>query len=52
MVREITNKLIELAEEGVLSWEDLARTALNWLSEDDVAHMARVNEFIPEEADE
>ena len=52
MVREITNQLIELAEEGILSWEDLARTALNWLSEDDVAHMARVNEFIIEEDEE
>jgi hypothetical protein len=48
-VRKTTNRLIELAEDGVISWEDIARTALNWLSEDDVAEMARVNEFIPED---
>lgn len=48
-VRRTTNRLIELAEDGVISWEDLARTALNWLSEDDVTHMARVNEFLPDE---
>ena len=48
-VRKTTNRLIELAEDGVVSWEDIARTALNWLSEDDVDQMARVNEFLPEE---
>ena len=51
-VRRTTNRLIELAEDGVISWEDLARTALNWLSEDDVTHMARVNEFLPDADDE
>lgn len=48
-VRKTTNRLIELAEDGVISWEDIARTALNWLSEDDVHRMAEVNEFLPEE---
>ena len=52
MLRKTTNRLIELAEDGVLSWEDIARTALNWLSEDEVDEMARVNEFIPDEEDE
>lgn len=47
-VRKTTNRLIELAEDGVISWEDIARTALNWLAEDDVTRMAEVNEFIPE----
>lgn len=50
--RKTTNRLIELAEDGVISWEDIARTALSWLSEDDVAHMARVNDFIPEAEEE
>ena len=50
--RKTTNRLIELAEDGVISWEEIARVALNWLSEDDVTHMARVNEFLPEETDE
>ena len=52
MTRKTTNRLIELAEDGVISWEDIARTALNWLSEDEVDEMARVNEFIPDEEDE
>ena len=52
MVRKTTNRLIELAEDGVVSWEDIARTALNWLSEDDVDQMARVNEFIPEDEED
>jgi hypothetical protein len=50
--RKTTNRLIELAEDGVLSWEDLARTALNWLSEDDVHSMAEVNEFLPEDEED
>ena len=51
-VRKTTNRLIELAEDGVISWEDIARTALNWLSEDDVHRMAEVNEFLPDEDEE
>ena len=48
-VREATEKLIDLAEEGVLSWEAIARAALNYMSEDEVADMARCNEFIEDE---
>lgn len=38
--REYTCKLLEFAEEGVLSWEGLARQALVWMSEYDVEDMA------------
>lgn len=48
-VREATEKLIDLAEEGVLSWEAIARAALNYMSEDDVKDMAECNEFIEDE---
>ena len=48
-VREATEKLIDLAEEGVLSWETIARAALNYMSEDEVADMAQYNEFIEDE---
>ncbi len=48
-VREATEKLINLAEEGVLSWEAIARAALNYMSEDDVKDMAECNEFIEDE---
>ena len=51
-VREATEKLIDLAEEGVLSWEAIARAALNYMSEDEVADMARCNEFIEDEDEE
>ena len=36
----ITLKLIEMAENGVLSWETIARECLQEKSEDDVADMA------------
>ena len=48
-VREATEKLIDLAEEGVLSWEAIARAALDYMSEDEVADMAQCNEFIEDE---
>ena len=54
MSREVTNKLLELQEAGVLSWEAIGRAALISMSEDDVAQMAHANELLPaeEEADD
>lgn len=46
--REITNRVIEMAEDGVISWRDLAEMALKWMSEEDVAEMAKANFLIPE----
>ena len=48
-VREATEKLIDFAEEGVLSWETIARAALDYMSEDEVADMAQCNEFIEDD---
>ena len=48
-VRKATNKVIELAEAGVLSWETIARAALDYMSEDEVADMAQCNGFIDDE---
>ena len=45
MTRQVTNELIELAEEGVISWEQIAMAALCYLSEDDVKDMAHENEL-------
>ena len=45
-MRKATNKVIEMAEEGFLSWETIARAALDYMSEDEVADMAQCNEFI------
>lgn len=43
-IREKTSKVIELAEEGVISWKDLAFMALKWMSEYDVTEMLKANE--------
>ena len=49
--REQTNKLIELAEAGMISWRDLAVMCLKWMSEDDVADMINANDLIIDEED-
>ena len=36
----ISEKLIDLAESGVLDWETIAREALQAMSEDDIEDMA------------
>ena len=51
-MRETTIKLLELADEGVISWETIARSCLCYLSEDEVEDMARVNELLLEEEEE
>ena len=51
-VRKATNKVIEMAEAGVLSWEAIARAALNYMSEDEVAAMAWYNGFIEDKDEE
>ena len=43
MVREVTCKLLELAVEGIISWQAIAEMALQYMSEDDVADMAKAN---------
>ena len=52
MVRKVTNRILELANDGVLSWEDLALMALKYMSEDEVADMARENELFPWDEEE
>lgn len=48
-VRKNTNKLLELANEGLISWRALAEMSLSWMSEDDVTDMANANELLCEE---
>lgn len=52
--RDWTNEVIARADEGILSWEQIARAALDYMSEDDVEDMARSNELVedPDEEDE
>ena len=43
--RRVTNRLIELMDEGMLSGEQLALMCLGYMSEDDVADMAQQNDL-------
>ena len=52
MVRKITCKLLEQADEGMLSWQTLAECALRYMSEDEVAEMARANELLDDDEEE
>lgn len=50
--RPVTSELLDLAEQGVLSWEQLARDALGWMSEYDVEKFAQANDYLQEQEDE
>ena len=43
--RKATNRILELIEEGALDRDAVIMAALKYMSEDDVADMARCNEF-------
>ena len=43
-VRKATCRALEMADEGLISYRDLAEMALKWMSEDDVADMLTANE--------
>jgi hypothetical protein len=47
--RPVTSELLDLAEQGVIDWETLARDALGWMSEADVAEFAKRNDYITEQ---
>ena len=49
MAREVSNKLIYMAENGLISWEDIARSCIWYMSEDDVQGMADFNDWIDRE---
>ena len=51
-VRKATNKVIEMAENCIISWETIARAALQYMSEDEVAAMAWYSGFIEDEDEE
>lgn len=48
-VRQYTNALIDLCEEGSLSWDTLVNECLQYMSEDDVRDMAHSNELIDDD---
>lgn len=47
--RPVTSELLDLAEQGAIDWESLARDALGWMSEHEVAEFARRNDYIRDE---
>lgn len=49
-MREATNKILELIEEGVLDRDTVIMAALKYMSEDEVADMAAANEFFDEDS--
>jgi hypothetical protein len=44
--RPVTTELLDMAEQGLIDWESLARDALGWMSEADVAKFARSNDYV------
>lgn len=50
--RKATTKVLEMAEEGLISYRDLVIMALKWMSEDDVAAMLKANEVITDDEEE
>lgn len=51
-VRKVTNQLLELVEEGVLDPQTVLEACLRYMSESDVADMARSNDLIEDEEEE
>ena len=48
-VRQATDKILEMVEEGILDKDMVIMSCLKYMSEDDVADMAHCNEFFLEE---
>lgn len=49
--RQATNRILELVEDGLLDRDTVIMACLKYMSEDDVADMARANEFFYEGED-
>ena len=52
MVRKYTKRVLDMVNDGVISYKDIAEMALNWLSEDEVEEMLRANDILPDEDEE
>ena len=52
MTRVMTGKLIDMADDCVISWESVALACLNYMSEADVADMARCEFDMTDDDDE
>lgn len=52
IARQATNEIVEMAEDGIFSWEQLAKSCLSYMSEDEVREMGEDEGFLFEEEDE
>lgn len=52
MTRKATKRLLELAEDGVISWYTIAEMALAWMGEDEVEEMVIANQLFPDDEEE
>ena len=50
--RPVTSELLDLAEQGAIDWETLARDALGWMSEAEVQRFAQSNDYLQEQEHE
>jgi hypothetical protein len=48
-VRKVTNQILEMVEDGVLDKDTVIMACLKYMSEAEVADMARANGFLNEE---
>jgi hypothetical protein len=51
MVREFTNKLLEMVEDGLLDRDTVIMACVKYMSEDDVRDMMFANEFVEDTND-
>jgi len=51
-VRQATDKILEMVEEGILDKDTVIMACLKYMSEDDVADMAHCNEFFLEDEED
>jgi len=50
--RKVTCQLLEMVDEGVIDPKVLLEACLSYMSESDVADMARINDFLEDEEEE
>lgn len=51
-MRDTTNKILEMIDEGLLDARTVASACLKYMSEDEVTEMASMNEFLEDEEEE
>jgi hypothetical protein len=52
MGRKVTNQILNDIDEGLLDRDEVIMACLKYMSEDEVADMAHVNEFYQDDEDE